>query len=201
MARKTEARRTALRDKLIDAAEQIITTHGTGAIKARDLAGMAGCSVGAIYNVFHDLNELIMAVNGRTFRRLGAHVSGVLAGHDIAPQNQLIIMGHAYLDFAAKNTLAWRALFDLQMSTDMKVPDWYLAELGQVFALIAAPLRDIFPDWDDDRIDLMTRALFSSVHGIVALGLERRISGVPMERIEDMIAVVLTNITSEQTVS
>ncbi len=201
MARKTEARRTELRDKLIDAAEQIITTHGTNAIKARDLAGMAGCSVGAIYNVFHDLNALIMAVNGRTFRRLGAHVSGALAGQDIAPQNQLIIMGHAYLDFAASNTLAWRALFDLQMSTEMTVPDWYLAELGQVFQLIAGPLRDIFPDWDDNKIDLMTRALFSSVHGIVSLGLERRISGVPMERIEDMIAVVLTNITSEQTVS
>ncbi len=201
MARKTAERRTQLRDKLIDAAEQIITTHGADAIKARDLAGMAGCSVGAIYNVFHDLNELIMAVNGRTFRRLGAHVSGILEGQDIAPQNKLIVMGHGYLDFAAKNTLPWRALFDLKMSTDMTVPDWYLAELGQVFGLIAAPLREIFPDWDDDRIDLMTRALFSSVHGIVSLGLERRISGVPMERIEDMIAVVLTNITSEQTVS
>ena len=201
MARKTEARRTELRDKLIDAAEHIIITHGTGAIKARDLAGVVGCSVGAIYNVFHDLNELIMAVNGRTFRRLGTHVSSALANQDIAPQNQLIVMGHAYLGFAAENTLAWRALFDLQMSTDMKVPDWYLSELGQVFALIAAPLRTIFPDWNADQIDLMTRALFSSVHGIVALGLEKRISGVPMERIEDMIAVVLTNITSEHTVS
>ena len=71
MARKTEERREALKEKLTDAAEEIITTKGVAEIKARDLAKMAGCSVGAIYNVYADLNDLIMAVNGRTFRRLG----------------------------------------------------------------------------------------------------------------------------------
>ena len=196
MASKTEQRRLDLRDKLTDAAETIITSQGVDAVKARELAKLADCSVGAIYNVFGDLNDLIMAVNGRTFRALGAHVSAALDGKDVAPQQQLIVMSHAYLDFAAKNTLAWRALFDLQMSTDMKVPDWYLRELGQVFALIAAPLRNLFPNWDKAKIDLMTRALFSSVHGIVLLGLEKRISGVPMEQIKDMIAVVLANVTS-----
>ena len=198
MASKTEQRREDLRNRLTDAAETIITTQGVDAVKARDLAKIADCSVGAIYNAFGDLNDLIMAVNGRTFRRLGAHVSAALANKSIPPQEQLIVMSHAYLDFAANNTQAWRALFDLQMSTDMQVPAWYLQELGQVFGLIGAPLRDIFPNWPSDKIDLMTRALFSSVHGIVLLGLEKRISGVPMQQIEDMLAVVLANVTSSE---
>ena len=201
MARKTEERREDLRRKLTDAAERIITTQGVAAIKARDLAAMAGCSVGAIYNVFGDLNDLIMAVNGRTFRKLGAHVTSSLAGRDLSPNEQLVTMAHAYLDYAAQDTLAWRALFDLQMSTETNVPEWYLRELGEVFALIAAPLRALFPDWDQTRIDLMTRALFSSVHGIVLLGLERRISAVPLDHIRQMLAVVLLNVTSEQSVS
>jgi hypothetical protein len=45
-----------------------------------------------------------------------------------------------------------------------------------------------------DELDLMVRALFSSVHGIVLLGLERRISGVPRPQIEHMIAQVLSQI-------
>ena len=65
-----------------------------------------------------------------------------------------------------------------------------------LFALIAAPLSQVFPDWDRDEIDLMTRALFSSVHGIVLLGLEKRISGVPQNQIERMIALLLLNATS-----
>lgn len=198
MARKTQERREDLRNRLTDAAQEIITTKGVAEVKARELAKIADCSVGAIYNVFGDLNDLIMAVNGRTFRALGAHVSGALEGKSLPPQERLIVMSHAYLDYAATNTLAWRALFDLQMSTDMKVPDWYLRELAAVFALIGAPLRDLFPNWDAPKIDLMTRALFSSVHGIVLLGLEKRISGVPMEQIRDMIAVVLANVTSSK---
>ncbi len=197
----TEKRRRDLRQRLTDIAEVTIAKSGIDAIKARDLAAEAGCSVGAIYNVVGDLNDLVMAVNGRTFRRLGAAVTASLAGVTAGPQDRLIIMSHAYLRFAAENTLTWRALFDLKMSTDMAVPDWYLRELADVFALIAAPLRELFPGWSVDRIDLMTRALFSSVHGIVLLGLERRISGVPLTRIEDMIAVVLSNVTSEHTVS
>jgi hypothetical protein len=85
-------------------------------------------------------------------------------------------------------------LFDVQMSLDGPVPDWYLQALGGLFAYIAAPLREMFPDMPEAELDLMTRALFSSVHGIVLLGLERRISGVPIDQIREMIAQVLLRI-------
>lgn len=196
MASKTEARRDELRTRLTDIAEAQIARDGLTTLRARDLAATAGCSVGAIYNVFGDLNDLIMAVNGRTFRMLGAHVSKALDDAPDQAQDRLIIMSHAYLDFAAQNTPLWRALFDLQMSTDMRVPDWYLQELGKLFILIGQPIAEIYPDWDKDRIDLMTRALFSSVHGIVMLGLEKRISGVPMDQLREMIAVVLSQVTT-----
>ncbi len=193
---KTEARREDLRARLTDIAERVIAEQGLPALKARDLAAEAGCSVGAIYNAFADLNDLVMAVNGRTFQQLGAAVTASLDGRALPPRDALITMSHAYLHFAATHTRSWRALFDLEMSTDAAVPDWYLAELAKLFAIIAAPLRQIFPDWPAAQIDLMTRALFSSVHGIVLLGLERRISGVPTDQIERMIAVVLSNLTS-----
>ena len=195
MERATKDRRDDLRNTLTDIAERMVAETGAASVKARPLAEAAGCSVGAIYNVFTDLDALLMAVNGRTFRRLGAHVSAALQGVEATPQERLVIMGHAYLDFASQHTNAWRALFDLRMSTDMEVPGWYLQELAAVFALIAGPLRDIFPSWSDERIDLMTRALFSSVHGIVLLGLEKRISGVPLAQVEDMIATVLAQVT------
>ena len=197
MARKTAERREDLRRTLIDSAEKTIADKGIAALKARDLAADAGCAVGAIYNVFADLNELVMAVNGRTFRRLGAEVSASLAGRDLAPRDSLVVMSQAYLHFAMRNNRSWRALFDLEMSTDSAVPAWYLEELGQLFALIATPLRRLFPNWDANEIDLMTRTLFSSVHGIVLLGLEKRISGVPQAQIERMITLLLRNVTAE----
>jgi len=194
---KADLRRDDLRARLIDIAENLIALEGLSAIKARDLAKSAGCAVGAIYNVFPDLNGLIMAVNGRTFQTLGKSVAASVAAAPAAkPQEELITMSLAYLRFAANNTNLWSALFDLEMSTDMDVPKWYLAELGKLFALIGAPLTRLFPDDSPEEVEMMARTLFSSVHGVVLLGLQRRISGVPIAKIEEMIAILLSNITA-----
>lgn len=195
MSEKTEQRKMALRDRLEAAAEIRMARDGLRLLRARDLARDAGCSLGAIYNVFDDLNAIIMAVNGRTFLSLGKAVTAAVAGaEDLSPNQRLIVMSSAYLRFASTNNNLWRALFSLQMTADGPVPDWYLQAMGDLFAHIAAPLKEIFPQKDADGIDLMTRTLFSSVHGIVLLGLARRISGVPVERIEEMIAQLLSQI-------
>lgn len=193
MARKTEERRAKLAESLVEAAHEIIAEKGLRDLKARDLANRAGCSLGAIYNVYDDLTALVMAVNGRTFRALGERVAASQEGMDGAdPHARLIAMSHAYLAFAAENTHLWRALFDLEMPRDSDVPAWYLAELGKLFAFIDAPIAALYPDQPASERDLMVRALFSSVHGIVLLGLEQRISGLPRDQIERMITVLLS---------
>lgn len=196
MASKSEQRRALLREKLIEAAEQRIEQDGAKALRARDLAKDAGCAVGAIYNAFEDLNALVLAVNGRTFKKLGAVVTASVQGaEDQPPQDRLILMSHAYLGFAADNTALWRALFDISLPVDGPVPAWYLQELEALFANIARPVAEIFPQKSQAELALMVRALFSSVHGIVLLGLENRISGVPRARIEEMISQILLQIT------
>ena len=192
MARDTEKRRAELREKLIDIAEVEIREHGLASLRARSLAEKASCAVGAIYNVFDDMTGLALAVNGRTFQRLGADVSNAVAARaDARPVERLIVMAHGYLVFAAENRNLWRALFDVEMSAESDVPQWYMEELGRLFAIIAEPLRELDPKASPEDIDLRTRTLFSSVHGILLLGLERRISGVPMERMEQMIEYLL----------
>ena len=198
MAKDTEKRRADLREKLLDIAEVEIRTNGVQSLRARTLADKAGCAVGAIYNVFEDLTGLILAVNGRTFARLGETVTSKVAASDGAQVDKLVIMGRAYLRFAHDNPNLWRALFDIEMTADSGGPDWYLADLRRLFGIIAGPLKDMHPDATPEDIDLMTRTLFSSVHGIVLLGLERRISGVPVERIEDMIGFLLSRFAASR---
>lgn len=196
MSRKTDERRAALRARLVDAGEAQIVAAGYESIRARDLAAAAGCAVGAIYTIYGDLSELVMEVNGRTFRRLGDFVSQEVARHGARddPMEQMVVMGRAYLDFAAENTNAWRALFHVEMSGEARVPDWYLDELRSLFGQIAQPLSQLHPDADRDHIMLLTRTLFSSVHGIVLLGLEQRISAVPVPAMQAMIDVVIRKV-------
>ncbi len=199
MATKTEQRRNALRLQLTDSAEAAIAKGGLGAIRARDLAADVGCAVGAIYNAVGDLHDLILDVNGRTFKRLGRVVATSVEGREAdSPTDRLVALSLAYLAFARDNTNLWRALFDVEMRSDSDVPEWYLSELQALFAYIAVPVAEIFPDSSKRDLELTTRALFSSVHGIVLLGLEQRISGVPLDEIERMIALTLRNITKNK---
>ena len=196
MAGKVEARRAVLRDTLIAHAETRIKADGLKNLRTRDLAKDAGCALGAIYNVFGDLNDLVLAVNARTFHRLGAAVAETLAQ---APQNatqQLIVMSHAYHRFAAENFNAWRALFDIERPAGEAAPDWYLAEIGQLFAYIDAPLSVLFPDHDAPKRALLTKALFSSVHGIVLLGLDEASAGVPAAQLDEMISLIFNHLAT-----
>ena len=192
----TADRRAALRATLIDLARETIAESGLRALKARDLAKSAGCSVGAIYNVFGDLNDLAMAVNGETFKALGAHVLQGLEPHAAAaPVDRLIAMSEAYLDFASQNPRLWRALFDISV-TRSAAPEWYLQALDNLFAIIDAPIAEVFPDLSQPAVRIRTRALFSSVHGIVLLGIEARISGVGEDDMPEMIRFVLRSIVT-----
>lgn len=196
MARDTAKRREDLRERLLDIAEGEIRENGLASLRARALADQAGCAVGAIYNVFEDMTGLVLAVNGRTFRKMGAFVSDTIKAHpDASPTDNLIIIAKAYLAFASDNPNLWRALFEVEMSTEGSVPAWYLDELGRLFSIISSPISELHPEASATEVDLMTRTLFSSVHGIVLLGLEKRISGVPRERMEDMIEYMLKSVT------
>jgi AcrR family transcriptional regulator len=196
MAGKVEIRRAALRDALIQHAQTRITADGLKNLRARDLAKDAGCALGAIYNVFGDLNDLVLAVNAGTFKRLGAAVAQSLADAPLDATQQLIVMSHAYHRFAAENFNTWRALFDIERPAGEAAPDWYLQEMGQLFAYIDAPLSVIFPQHTAEDRALLTKALFSSVHGIVLLGLDEASAGVPAAQLDEMISLILRHLAS-----
>ena len=194
MAGKVEARRAVLRDALISHAHTRIERDGLKNLRARDLAKDAGCALGAIYNVFGDLNELVLAVNARTFHSLGAAVAEALADAPQTPTDQLVTMAQAYHHFAAQNYHLWRALFDLERAPGETAPDWYLVEMGQLFAYIDAPLSVIYRNQDAEKRALLTKALFSSVHGIVLLGLDEASAGVPAPQLDEMISLILNQL-------
>ena len=189
MARDTERRRAELREKLIDLAEAEIARNGIVALRARALAEQAGCAVGAIYTVIEDMPRLVLAVNMRTFARLGAHVARAVEGRGEAPPlERLQLMADAYIDFASSERKLWRALFDIEMTADSDVPQWYLDELARLFTVISRPVSELDPKATSETIALRTSTLFSAVHGVMLLSLEQRLSGIPTAHLKGMVA-------------
>ena len=96
MAKGTDKRRDALREHLVTIAEAQVRASGLASLRARALAAQAGCAVGAIYNVFDDMTGLALAVNGRTFHRLGGFVAHVAdTRNDAGPTDRMVTIAVA----------------------------------------------------------------------------------------------------------
>ncbi len=199
MARQRD-RHVVLRERLIDAAERTIAANGLAGLRARDLAGEAGCAVGTIYNVFEHLDELILCVGLRTLTMLDTALeAGRLArpyGSTEDAADDLVRLALAYLEFAARHTVRWRALFEHRMSEARPLPQWFVDQQHQLFAQVERPLVTLLPDLDPDARRILARTLFSAVHGIVALGLEEKLVSLLLPDLRSQLAATVRAIAT-----
>jgi AcrR family transcriptional regulator len=194
----TAARRDELREALLASVERTVVAEGYQALRARDLAREVGCAVGAIYNVFPDLDALILAAKGRALDLLDGELAAAVAAvaaatpptADVAT-HQLLALARAYLQFAIDHAQLWRMLFEHRIAAATELPAWYRDRLAALFSHLDAPLRAIVPELADENRALLGRALFSAVHGIVVLGLEERIDTVSHGAIAGQIATIV----------
>ncbi len=197
-AESTTTRHEQLRESLLRAAERTIATEGYQALRARALAEEVGCAVGAIYNVFPDLDALALAVKSRIIDVIdGALAQAVAtaavkgASPEQAAIRRLLALAHAYLRFAVDHAARWRMLFEYRVAPGNPLPAWYVDRLATVFVHVDEPLRVLVPGLADDRRDQLGRALFSAVHGVVVLGLEQKLDTFSHEAIAAQVETIV----------
>jgi AcrR family transcriptional regulator len=170
---------------MIDIARRSIATNGLRSLKVRDVAEAADCSIGSVYNEFGDFDGLILAVNRETVQALTGRLKAVPSGD---PVRQLHGLAATYLDFATEHANLLRSLFEHWMEGDRPFPEDILTMVIQAFALMHEPLVRLLPDRDPEEVALLSRVMFSAVHGIISLGLEERMVAVPPEKLRRQVA-------------
>src|SRR5262245_8535676 len=127
MSAKREERREDLRTRLIEAATARIIGGGLQKLRARDITGDAGCALGALYNAFADLDDLVMHSTPATRKRRDAAIE--VAIRDVSsPGEVLKVLALGYLACARENRALWRALFEHHLPDNVAQPHWQLAE-------------------------------------------------------------------------
>ena len=197
----TAERHEQLRESLLRAAERTVAAEGHQALRARALAEEVGCAVGAIYNVFPDLDALVLAAKARALDALDGELARAVARADETvganataremAVRKLLALAETYLDFATDRLPIWRMLFEYRIAPTAEVPAWYQARLADLFTHLEAPLRAIVPDLAAQKRASLARALFSAVHGVVALGLEQKFDKASRATIEAQAATIV----------
>ena len=167
MARRSDHNREELYNLAMTAARKIVSREGFRGLTARKVAHEIGYSPGTLYNLFENLDEMAIHLNGNTLDMLREHLSQVsLKGDPVGDINALL---EAYLEFIHRHDRSWNMLFEHSLPEETPVPDWYQEKVKQVLGFIEKALAPLFKDPGCEENSLAARVLWASLHGICQL--------------------------------
>ena len=192
MARRSDHTREEIKEMALAAATTIVEQEGSKKLTARNVASAIGYTVGTLYLIFKNLDDLILHLNARTLDDLHEWLLARTERSD-DPQHQLHALANAYIDYAVCHTARWNLLFESVASVDSELPEWYLQRLGKVFGLIESALTPLVKHQEQEVIIQAARVLWASVHGICTLKIRHRLDLAGGQSTEAMAAMLIEN--------
>jgi len=198
LSRKSAGRKSLapeVRERAIQATIEVLSEHGLEGLKARNIATKAGVSVGSIYNLFGDLDALARLANASAYDDLFEVESRALARSrqsEEDPENQMMALASAYLDFVVANQSRWLTVLAFNRSRSEVPPDWYLAKEARLLEIIEDALL-AFPSVEDAvKRNTHARALWASIHGIVTIAVADGFLMQPVDNVREQVRIIVS---------
>lgn len=192
MARRSDHSREELREMALSAAEKIVMEHGYGGLSARKVATAIGYTVGTLYLVFENIDDLILNINARTLDRLHAQMTAPHAVPGDA-RDYLLQLGHAYIHFANKDPHRWAMVFEHRFSDNRSVPAWYQEKITRMFAVVEEALEPLANKRPRHEITQAARAIWGGVHGICILALTDTLGVAGVDSVQELTRSLISN--------
>jgi len=190
MGRRNEHSREELADLALRAAGEIVTANGAAALSMREVARRIGYTVGALYIVFENLDDLIVRLNEQTVMELRAALERI-RGRPHQPAQTLRLLVAAYLGFALVHTARWRLVFEHRLPEGQKAPPTYAGHTAAIFALVSQLLRDAGAVRDVGAANELATALWSGAHGICTLAVSGKLQLATQASVQRLLDVLL----------
>jgi AcrR family transcriptional regulator len=171
------------------AAGEIAEKEGLRGLKARRIAREIGYTIGTIYNLFEDLDDLIVHFNGTTLDAL--YEACVAVRLDGEPEAAVRALAQAYIRFTRDHPKRWSALFEHRLPEGKELPEWHHAKILRLLGLLERALAPLFPPGREAERHHTARVLWSSLHGICSLESAGKL--VETESVEAMSDTLISN--------
>ncbi len=167
MGRRSDHSRDELYAMALAAAREIAKKEGLRGLTARGVALRIGYTIGTIYNLFENRDDLIIHLNGTTLDTLYEAVAGQRLDDD--PEAALRALARAYICFTSDHPNLWSMLFDPSAPHGEQLPDWYHEKVQRLLGLPEQALASLFPAGQEKQRHHSARVLWSGLHGICSL--------------------------------
>lgn len=190
MGRRNEHSREELKDLALRAAGEIVDEQGAAALSMREVARRIGYTVGALYLVFTNLDDLIVHLNERTVIELRAALERI-RGRPQQPAQHLRLLVAAYFGFALLHTARWRLVFEHRLPDGQKAPPTYAGHTAAIFALVERGLRESGVTTGESSAGEIATALWSGAHGICMLAVTGKLQVATQASVQKLLDVLL----------
>lgn len=183
MGRRNDHSRDELKEMVIVAAEKILVEEGYGKLTTRRIAKEIGYTVGSLYMVIKNVDDLMLLLNARTLQLLLGKIEVDLEKYgDTQPYDALMQIAVSYVDFAFDHKEKWQAIFMHRVTDSELLTEEYFVNIKNLFRVISHKLSLLAPKLNQEELELLTRGLWGAVHGVTILSLDQKFSiGSSME--------------------
>ena len=172
-----------LKKALIDSGRNILRKEGINALTLRSAARAAGVSHSAPYAHFADKQDLLAAISTQGFLDLQERLTLSIEKYQISPRDLLIETGWSYIQFAMSEPACFKLMFSGILEDEHAHPEFMSAvrKTYQMLVNVVATCQktNVLPAGSADETPV---AVWSLVHGFVALHLERQFPGTVLEK-------------------
>jgi AcrR family transcriptional regulator len=197
MARRSDHSRQELHRLALAAARKIVQNHGLRELSTRRIAKGMGYTAGTLYQLFEDLDDLIIHLNAETLEALYHACERV--NFDAEPEIILQDLAERYIAFVGQNSKLWTALFEHNLPSRRKLPKWYELQVNKLLNLADRALLPLFP-LDSERRLHEAHVLWASLYGIASLASADKLARAepPQQLVRSLIANYLAGLRVPQ---
>jgi AcrR family transcriptional regulator len=168
MGRRNEHTQEQQREMALAAAELLIVKEGIAGFSMRKVAQAIGYTVGNLYLLFANQDDLLAAINERTADAMHAFLQDACEPH-AEPRERLRAMGGAYIEFAQRHPHRFRLMFEHQLPEAMQPRPSTDVRLKRLFELVERNLAPLAPGLRPEAQRAAAATLWSAVHGVCTL--------------------------------
>lgn len=179
MGRRSSHTPEELRALILDVSTSLICEGGIGSFSAREVARRIGYSPGTIYNVFHNLDELILVIEGRLLDELAFELDKVSI--ELNTSDRVLALAHTYLNFTAMKPKLWNLLFEHHVTDEANLPDWYKAKLDGLMGRFMDAILPLMPTAEILDVKRSAHVLWAGLHGISSLATAHKLTNITSE--------------------
>ena len=151
----------------VEAATKIVAKQGFRKLSTRRIAARMGYSSGTLYQLFDNLDDIILHVNAKTLDGL----IEVCRDVDFAagPEASLNDLANRYIGYTSRNRSLWNSVFEHSLPSGRTAPAWFIEKRETLIGFGDQAIAPLFQPGEETIRHHEAHVLWAGLYGIASL--------------------------------